>query len=152
MSDNWITLVPEDPRYVPSRRVQLLARKRLAEIAPKADEIELKNPGTIQFFDAGANFERVLCPACQAEIPIEWWQDRMDDDFDRAAGFSLHSYKTPCCGASLTLRNLVYQWPQSFGSFAIEAMNPNIRKLRVTHQRELEKILGTKLTVIYQHL
>jgi len=152
MSDNWITLVPEDPHFVPDSAAQVRACNRLAKIAPHADEIEIKTPGTIQFFHAGANFERVLCPSCGVEIPIEWWQERMDDDFDRKAGFSLNSYNTPCCGAPHTLRQLTYDWPQSFGVFAIDVMNPGIAKLRPADQRELEQILGTKLTVIYQHL
>ena len=41
MSDNWIALVPEDPRFVPDAAKQRRARERFAVIAPEADEIEL---------------------------------------------------------------------------------------------------------------
>lgn len=150
MSDNWIALVPEDPRFVPDPAKQLRARDRFAEIAPEADEIEIKLSETVEFFDCGANFERIRCPSCASEIALPWWQHRMDEDYGE--GFNLATYATPCCRASCTLHELVYEWPQGFGRFALDAMNPNLGKLEDKYKRELEEILGTKLRVIYQHI
>lgn len=150
MSDNWITLIPEDPRFVPDRTRQALARDRLAEIAPRADAITIEVYDRVEFFHSGSNFERILCPSCRCVIPVAWWQDRMDEDFDN--GFKLAEYRTPCCGALRTLHDLVYDWPQGFGCFALEAMNPSIGKLEEGDRRELEEILGTKLRVIYRHM
>lgn len=82
-------------------------------------------------------------------IPTSWWQDRMDEDYDD--GFKLAAYRTPCCGAQHTLHDLAYEWPQGFGRFALDAMNPSLGKLEDRHRRELEEILGTKLRVIYRH-
>jgi hypothetical protein len=149
MSDNWIALIPEDPRFVPDAANQGRARERFAEIAPGAD-IEIKVSETVEFFDCGQNFERIRCPSCASEVPVAWWQDRMDEDHDD--GFKLASYATPCCGAECTLNELVYDWPQGFGRFALDAMNPNIGKLEDRYRQEFEKILGTKLRVIYQHI
>lgn len=150
MSDNRITLIPEDPRFVPDSAKQRRARDRFAEIAPRADEIEIKVTEKVKFFDCGENFERALCPSCRSEIPVEWWQDRMDEDSDE--GFKLDSYATPCCGNKCTLHELVYEWPQGFGRFALDAMNPDIGELEDKYKREFEGILGTKLRVIYQHI
>jgi NAD-dependent SIR2 family protein deacetylase len=150
MSDNWIALIPEDPRLVPDQAKIQRARDRFAEIAPDADEIEVKISETVKFFDCGGNFERVRCPACQLEIPIEWWQNRMSEDY--GDGFKLAAYQTPCCGAHSTLHELVYEWPQGFGRFALDAMNPNIGELEERYKAEFEAILGTKLRVIYQHI
>jgi hypothetical protein len=61
-------------------------------------------------------------------------------------------YATPCCGAKVTVHELDDEWPQGFGRFALKAMNPNIGKLDDKFKREFEKILGTKLRVIYQHI
>ena len=58
----------------------------------------------------------------------------------------------PCCNTICTLNDLAYDWPQAFGRFAIEAMNPNIGELPEVHLAELEAILGTSLRVIYQHI
>lgn len=151
MSDNRIALIPEDPRFIPEATKQSRARDRFAEIAPQANEIEIKVCEKVEFFDCGANFERVLCPSCGSEIPVVWWQDRMDEDYV-ANGFTLASYATPCCEAQRTLHELVYEWPQGFGRFALDAMNPNIGKLEDRYKQELEEILGTKLRVIYQHI
>jgi hypothetical protein len=151
MSDNWITLIPEDdPRFIPEVVKQSRARDRLTEIAPEADEIEIKVSEKVEFFDCGGNFERVRCPSCGSEIPAVWWQARMDDDYGN--GFMLASYATPCCAVQCTLHELVYEWPQGFGRFALEAMNPNIGKLEDKYKQEFEKILGTRLRVIYQHI
>jgi len=150
MSDNWIALVPEDPRFIPDAVKQHLARDRFAEIAPEADEIEIRVSDNVEFFDCGANLKRICCPSCGAEISVEWWKDRMDED--QGDGYKLATYATPCCGAEHTMHDLVYEWPQGFGRFALDAMNPNIGKLADKHKREFEEILGTKLRVIYQHI
>ncbi|MFN0017497.1 MAG: hypothetical protein ACKVP0_04500 [Pirellulaceae bacterium] len=150
MSDNWIALIPEDPRFIPEREKQALARERFTEIAPQADEIGIEVYDAVTFFNCGANCERILCPICSTEIPVTWWQDRMDEDFEN--GFMLACYVIPCCGAQRTLHELVYEWPQGFGRFAINAMNPNIGKLEDRYKQEFETILGTQLRVIYQHL
>jgi hypothetical protein len=131
---------------------QLQARNLLADIAPNADQIEIHVFDRIAFFDCGANFERVLCPSCGSEIPIEWWQQRMDDDFAMNTGFKLAKYSTPCCDTAVTPHELHYEWPQGFGRFSLEAMNPNIGLLDDDQKKAFEVILGTRLRVIYQHI
>lgn len=150
MSDGWIALIPEDPRFIPAAAKQLQARDRFAEIAPHAEEVEIKVSDVVEFFDCGENFERILCPSCRAVIAVAWWQSRMDEDSD--GGFKLAAYLTPCCGVPCTLNELEYDWPQGFARFALDAMNPNIGTLEDQHKQELEKILGTRLRVIYQHI
>ncbi len=95
MSDNWIRLIPEDPSFIPDAAKQMRARARFAEIAPDADEIEVKVCDKVEFFDCGGNFERILCPSCHSEIAVAWWQDRMNEDYNE--GFILARYATPCC-------------------------------------------------------
>src|SRR5688500_16077144 len=138
MSDNWVALIPEDPRFVPDPAKQCRARDRFAEIAPDADEIHIKAAETVEFFDCGANFEGVACPSCHSEIAIQWWQERMEDDNDD--GFKLAKYSTPCCGTRHTLNQLVYRWPQGFARFALHAMNPDIGELDERCRLEIEEI------------
>jgi hypothetical protein len=152
MSDNWITIVPEDARFVPNESVRHRASDRFSEIAPQADEIEIKDSETVQFFDCGTNLERINCPSCNSEISIDWWQDCMNTDFDGEDGFKLAPYALPCCGKHHTLHDLAYDWPQGFARFAIDVMNPNIGKLEDKDKQEFEMILGTRLRVIYQHI
>ncbi len=149
MSEHYITLVPEDPRFVPEAANQLRARHRFAEIV-QANEIEIIVSEKIKFIDCGENFGRILCPSCHSEIAVAWWKQRMHDDY--AKGFILAAYATPCCRIQCTLHELVYEWPQGFGRFALDARNPNIGKLEEKYKQELEEILGTRLRVIYQHI
>ncbi len=88
MSDNWIVLIPEDPEYIPEVIRQEVARERFAAMAPDADAIEIKLNDGVQFFDCGANFERIICPACNREVNIDWWQKCMDEDYGQE-GFKL---------------------------------------------------------------
>lgn len=150
MSDNWITLIPEDPRFIPEVTNHSRARDRFIELAPESDQVEIRLCEKVKFFDCGGNFERIRCPSCGSEIPVEWWSERMDEDYDD--GFKLAPYATPCCSARRTLHELVYEWPQGFGLFALDAMNPNIGRLEERYKREFEEILGTTLRVIYQHI
>jgi len=151
MSDNWIALIPKDPRHMPDADRQARAHDRFAEIAPDADAITLKVNDQITFIDCGVNLERIQCPSCNAEISDEWWQDRMGEDYVDG-GFTLRQHATPCCGARHSLDHLLYEWPQGFARFVIEAMNPKIGKLSHQQKAEFEEILGTPLHVIYQHL
>jgi hypothetical protein len=73
----------------------------------------------------------------------------MDEDY--SAGFKLATYPTPCCGSRHTMHDLVYDWPQGFGRFALRAANANIGKLDQKLQAEFEEILRTKLRVIHRH-
>ncbi len=150
MSDHFMTLIPEDPRYVPdeSRRVRAIAR--FLEIAPNADKIEVELSDQVIFFDCGENFEQVRCPSCDVELPIDWWQERMSEDHV-GQGFKLDKYQTPCCDSSCTLHQLTYKWPQGFGRFALSAMNPRIGDLDDKLKQEFEAILGTSLRVLYRH-
>lgn len=150
MSDTTIMLIPSDPYFVPDSEKQFTARKKLAEIAPDAEAFEIVLSESVQFFDCGSNFEKVFCPSCGMEIPATWWIERMNEDYKN--GFQLNLYQPPCCKVATTLQNLVYDWAQCFGRFALVARNPNIGTLDETHHHELETLLGTKLIVIYQLL
>jgi hypothetical protein len=150
MSDNWITLIPEDPRFVPDLGRQIRAKKRFAELATAAHEINIKVSDAVEFFDCGGNCERILCPECGCEVAVDWWQERMSEDYD--AGFRLAVYSLPCCLAEKNLHELSYEWPQGFGRFALDAMNPNIGRLTEVNRQEFEQILGTPLRVIYKRI
>ena len=151
MSDNWIALIPRDPQFVPDEALQHLAADRLAAIAPEAEEIEIKVSDHVQFFDCGANLERITCPSCGQDVSVDWWQNRMDDDHN-GSGFKLAGYSIPCCGASVRLDELRYDWPQGFARFGIDAMNPDISELSTEDIQEFETLLGTPLRAIYQHI
>jgi hypothetical protein len=71
---------------------------------------------------------------------------------DERDGFKLARYVTPCCHMKCTLDELIYDSPQGFARFALDAMNSNIVKLDDKYKREFERMLDTKLRVIYRHI
>jgi hypothetical protein len=146
MSDNFMILIPADPTFVPDLAAQTIARARLLEIAPGADvSVEVRKNVTI--FHCVEHFSRILCPSCRSEISVEWWREKMDDDYDD--GFKLAQYLTPCCGTAHTLHELVYEGTQGFGRFSMTATNAGIEPLDDKYRKEFEEILGIPLRVIY---
>ncbi|GLQ50751.1 hypothetical protein ACFFJT_05560 [Dyella flava] len=151
MSENWTYLIPDDPHFIPETSKQEAARRKFCEIARGAKEIELSVNEHVKFQDCGANFERIRCPGCCAEIPMSWWLACMKEDFD-GQGFRIAVYATPCCASNTSLHNLAYEWPQGMYRFALGSMNGSFGRLDDGHRQEIEEILGCKLRVIYQHV
>jgi len=150
VSDNFIILIPRDPRLIPTPTRRESALASLAQIVPEADEIELVVEEGVAFFDCGGNFERAACPQCGAEL-TEWWSDHMGEDYGEG-GFRLAVYATPCCAHACSLNDLVYEWPQGFARFAVSIRNAGFGELGQEHVRELAETLGTSLRLIYKHL
>lgn len=91
------------------------------------------------------------CATCREEIDLDWWHDCMDRDAD-GESFRLDAHPMPCCGARHSLDQLVYDWPQAFGRFALVAMNADIGRVSDQLKAEIEAALGTAVVVVHQHL
>lgn len=150
MSDDSVTLVSVDPHYVPTADHVKDAEALARSMFPQADAISPQHSDGIRFFDAGSNFESVTCPGCGAQIELDWWQKAMDAD-SKGDGFGLRPQVMPCCNWPYTLDRLNYEWPQAFGSFGLELVNPNVGILPAEAVAALETALGTSLRVIYAH-
>lgn len=151
MSDHFIEIIPEDPAIVPEPAAQRAALEYLQSLAPDADGVECELAEHVEFRDCGENFESVSCPSCGAELDIDWWAEALDADHD-GDGFRLRAIALPCCGAARTLHELRYELPQGFSRFVLSAMNPDIDPLSDTARRELERLLGCTVRIIYRHL
>jgi hypothetical protein len=151
MSDDYIVIVPRDPRFAASLDAQERVAAVLRRLAPSAGSVDPEVSDAIRFHDAGSNFESISCPRCAAEISIDWWQERMDEDM-KEDGFLLERYAAPCCGAPMTLKELVYESPQAFGRTSWTVQNANVGELAQMALQELEAAAGTPLVVVYQHL
>jgi hypothetical protein len=151
MSDDYLYFVPTDPRFVPDPTAAQRAVTLLTQRAPRADEIGVERSDGVRLFDAGANFDKIHCPSCRREIELEWWHGCMDRDAD-GEDFRLVSYPVPCCGALHSLDQLVYDWPQAFGRFALVAMNADLGTVDETLKAEVETALGARVVVVYQHI
>jgi hypothetical protein len=150
MSDHWIIVVPEEATFVPSTEARCKAVELFRSIAPQADDVKEQATKEVRFIDCGANLERILCPTCDVEIDIEWWQDAMSEEAD--AGFPLGRLQLPCCGVSRSLAELRYDWPQAFARFSVEAMNPQIGDLTDEQMLAFESVLGCRVRKVLQHV
>lgn len=150
MSDNWITILPTEPTFVPNEASAQSVLALLHGFVPDADEIRIVEGDQVIFIDAGANFESMWCPMCRAELSSEWWGDRMGIASQNA--FSDLDCQTPCCDKRMTLNDIEYNWPQGFARWHLEAMNPNIGKLSDEQVLRIEAALGHSIRVVYTHI
>jgi len=147
MSDHFLSLIPEQPNYVPSTKAQSRALEMFRSFVPDALNVEACVTEHVEFIDQGENFERLLCPACDTEVDAESWQQWMDKAYE--SQFSDLSLKMPCCGHMTDLNSLRYEWPAGFARFVLRAESPNLGDwLAADKQSVLEEILGCKLRQI----
>jgi hypothetical protein len=163
MSDYYLSIIPEDPSYVPAADAQSRALEAFRSFLTKKKpfqakafyrrdepevEIEVEVSEDIQFVDQGENFESVSCPACDIEIDAESWGEWMDKSHE--SNFVDRSVTMPCCGCQTELNALRYDWPAGFARFVLRALDPELKDglLPVDKLSALEEILGCKLRQI----
>ena len=151
MSDDYIHIIPDEPGVVPNEARRQAAVSYFHSIAPQASEVTSSVLDRLEFVHCGANFEKICCPSCGAEIGLDLWQEWMDQDYGEE-GFTLAKHPMRCCGAQHTLHDLAYEWPQGFARSGVRAMNPNIGKLSDEQLAGFQAILGCRVRAIYEHL
>jgi hypothetical protein len=149
MSDNWLQYVPREHTFKPSHEAAERAKSLLASFAPEAEEVVCSYPKGVTLFHPGCNWSGVQCPSCGAEAE-SWWSDATDREAEE--GFKSLDIKAPCCDATVSLNRMRYGWPTAFGSFVLEAMNPNIKGLSGEQLSQLEAALGCQLHEVPLHL
>ena len=147
-----MTIIPEDPRFIPDEERQARAKDYLQRLDPEGEEVVVELWNYVQFFGSGENFEDVSCPACKTKLARDWWYQRMEEDGNEDVGYKLASHPTPCCGMRFTLHELIYDYPQGFGRFGLALLNPDFGKLSQEQQQEFERVLGTPIRIIYQRI
>ena len=151
MSDSYVVVVPADPFLVPSEEAQHKLMEALRQIVPNVTEISVEVSERIFFISASANFERISCPNCTSELPVAWWQEQMDGDFD-GKGFKLAPLELPCCGSRAALNELQYNWPQAFGRFSCTVRNPGVSDLSEAERGALSVAIGAPVFILRCHL
>jgi hypothetical protein len=147
MSEHFLSLIPEQPDYVPSAEAQSRALELFRSFVPKASDVEARVSEHIEFIDQGECFERVACPACDAKLKSKRWGELMDKSYETQ--FTDLSITMPCCGHETDLNSLRYEWPAGFGRYVLRADSPGLNGwLPADKQSMLEDILGCKLRQI----
>jgi len=152
MSDNWTKIVPVDPWLSIAPERLEVARVWFASQGSNHSETKVSIFDKPHFFDAGANFSNVSCPSCGAVVSLVRWSQWMDEDSERR-GFHLKPKQLACCeGPALTLNDLKYDFYQGFGACAVEGRKLDIGVLSGADIDALESLIGTRISVIYQHI
>lgn len=142
-------LIPEDSSRVPDVAAFPTIVELLERLAPAAASVSISVSESVRFFDAGANFESVRCPACKEEMDIGWWGESMSAAYE--AGLEDLGVTTPCCSSSTSLHDLDYDWPQGYARWAAELRNPDRGPLKDCERAELDAAAGVPLREIWQH-
>ena len=150
MSDCWINIIPKEPQFVPTQDAQTQALAYMKQIVGRADEVTVQLTKEVRFVDCGENFERATCPACGADVDIEWWKEEMERQFE--CGYTLEPVELPCCSRKISMAALSYDWPQGYARFSVEAMNPEVPDLTSEQIRHFEALLGCAVIKVLQHI
>ncbi len=145
MSDASILLVPKDPSFQPKASKATEAEAVLRTFLPDAEAISASYFDSVTFIDAGQNWSGVVCPLCQTGLD-QWWSTAMSDAYETR--FENLVADLPCCPNAVSLNDLNYPWPVAFGSWQLEARNPNRPGLEPEEMDALAKLLGTPLTQV----
>ncbi len=122
MSDDYLRLFPTDRTWLPTPEQADRAVAALRALTPDAHEIEAEVYGRVTFIDQGTNLERIGCPVCHADLDPDWWAEQMSRADENV--FVALDVVAPCCGATTTLDDLVYEWPAGFASVELSVLNP----------------------------
>jgi hypothetical protein len=148
MSDNFMIVLPVDPFAIPPKARAEATLALLEKLRADAQEFELYQSDTPDFFHCGGNFDAVYCPFCQTDL-TDWWIEAMN-----AASHEnpqLLSVTTSCCSRVTSLNDLDYDWPQGFACVAFSLMNPD-SELEPEEIQQVEATLGLPVRIIWMHI
>ena|SRR5215467_3819310 len=155
MSDFYASVIPTDVNWQPTRQAAARAEKLVRSLFPDPDgvhqEIGIHFYNRITAVDAGENLGRITCPHCHADIPLDWYQDLLeqaDEQFDSL------EVTVPCCHTGTSLHILDYDWPCGFARFEIEVANPARvpGEFTIDELNSVATILGHPVRQILTHL
>lgn len=149
MSDNLLRLIPTEPTWRPDSEASQRAVATLSALVPDADSVKAELHDRVTFIDPGANFERLSCPACQAELDMDWWSGQMTLAGD--TGFTNLNVTTPCCHADTSLNDLTYDWPAGFARADLSVINPQRGWLDAAELDQVTVELGHPLRQVMAH-
>lgn len=144
MSDSVLRFVPADRLFVPSEAASERAVARVRAVFAAADEVRAVVSQDVELVDPGGNMGSVGCPLCGAPLD-EWWCEVMTAERLRAPWL-----EAPCCGSTICLDGLRYEWPVAFARYALQVLNPG-RDPSPAEVMELESLLGCALRLVRAH-
>lgn len=122
MSEHLVRLIARLHTYrtnEASARAAVLALQKCV----KAEEISFFQSDQVEFFDCGSALNHISCPRCGAAVPLDWWQQKMDEHYKSDHFFVLEE-DMPCCSKTVSLNDLRYEAPCGFASLCFTVRDP----------------------------
>ena len=122
MSEHLVRLIPRLHTYrtnEASARAAVLALQKCV----KAEEISFFQSGQVEFFDCGSALNHISCPRCGVAVPLDWWQQKMDEHYKSDHFFVLEEDML-CCSKTVSLNDLRYEAPCGFASLCFTVRDP----------------------------
>lgn len=148
MPDSYLRDVPTDPQFVPQEHSIREAAALLRTFA-KTEAVTSRITESVEFVDAGENWEGVNCPSCGADAE-DWWPAAMH--MAAESGLTSLQVRAGCCGSQVALNKLPYCWPVGFGKFVLELANARIPCLPQEQLAQLDNTVGCPLLEIQAHV
>jgi hypothetical protein len=136
VSDGWIRIIPTDPDWQPSAEAAAAAAALAGSVYESLDEVEVRFHEGVAVIDSGVNTAHLVCPRCGATTDIAWLLDDVDGLLVRRETGPL-----PCCGETVPISELLFDWPMGFAAFEVGLLNPVRSNYELT-SLELEEIGG----------
>ncbi|MEV0564888.1 hypothetical protein [Dactylosporangium sp. NPDC050588] len=155
MSDFYASAIPTNATWQPTPEAANEAEAYVWRVFPDPDGVQQEV--TVEFYDritavdAGENLERITCPRCGSDIPVDWYSDLLEEtegEFDNL------NVTVPCCSAPVPLDTLGFDWPCGFARFEIAVANPARAECQFNPDEltQLAIILGHPVRQILTHI
>lgn len=116
-SGHQLVIIPTDTKFQPTDELIKSILGLLQKEYPNC-EIVSEKYNSVTFVDQGQNFEIVSCNHCNKELSVGFWQEKMNDSYDKT-NFNDLSFKTNCCGKMSNLNDLIYDGDCGFASYSV---------------------------------
>lgn len=155
VSDFYVSLIPTDALWQPTKVAAAEAEAYVRRVFPDPDgvhqEVTVTFHDRITAVDAGENIQRITCPRCDQQIPLDWYGELIEEtegEFDSLV------VTVPCCQAAVSLDIVVFDWPSGFARFEIAVANPARADHTFTRDEvgAIEAILGHPLRQVVAHI
>ncbi|RQW84616.1 hypothetical protein [Micromonospora globispora] len=155
MSDFYVSLIPTDVNWQPTSKAAAEAEAYVRRVFPDPDGVQ--QDVTVEFYDritavdAGENIQRITCPRCDHDIPLDWYEDLIEQT---EGEFDSPNVTVPCCDTAAGLDALKFDWPSGFARFEIAVANPVRGEYEFTADEAgaVAAILGHPLRQVLAHI
>lgn len=156
MSEDYLTVLPDDPWWVPSPDRAAAAVAVLDALMDRESEISVRGPGPLTLECAAGEFGTVTCPDCAVVLAsnpedMAWFTTELDGVLATADDSRCLDVALPCCGVTRSMNDLLYDPSAGFSSWSVTARRP-VYQFDDRQRALVVAALGHDVRVVEYHL